>query len=208
MLIFASSSSQKVMQCLESFRRNVGPLAEFQAIVAEDPEPDYMSEVFEYGIEKFFLPENWIDEVQEICEFVRSKIDDQDSIEAKTIRLTLNIANGDQSQITKSQEALGTADKYDYIAAYAKGNALQAVGKFNEAVEAFRGSQNLNKMFRQASVSLGESLLIVGKADEAIEILERLEKQNARNIQRKAQLASAYMEKGERAKAEAILREG
>ncbi len=207
MIIFSESSNPDTTACLDLFKKYVGPLAEFQAIVSSDPDPEYMSEVFEYGVEKYFLPDQWALEAKNLCDYVATKLQDQDSVEAKAIKLCHNIAYGDQAQINSSQEALGDSYNWDYVAAYVKANALQAVGKFNEAAEAFRSSQNLNKMFRQASNGLGESLLVLGKVDEAIEILERLEKQNPRHVERKANLATAYMEKGEKAKAEAILAE-
>ncbi len=207
MVIFAEASHPDVMNCLDMFKKFVGPLADFQAIVSGDPEPEYMSEVFEYGIEKYFHPTHWPVEIQALSEWVTSKLEDRDSIETKTIRLNHSIVYGDQAQINQNQAAMGDAHNWDYVAAYVKANALQAVGKFNEAAEAFRSSQNMNKMFRQASNGLGESLLVLGKVDEAIEILERLEKQNPRHVERKAQLATAYMEKGDKAKAEAILLE-
>lgn len=207
MIIFAEKSHPDVMSCLELFKKYVGPLAEFQAIVASDPDPEYMSEVFEFGIEKFFLPENWAREVEALCEHVATRLSDRDGIESKAIKLNHSIVYGDQAQINQSQDALGDAHSWDYVAAFVKANALQAVGKFNEAAEAFRSSQNMNKMFRQASSGLGESLLVLGKVDEAIEILERLEKQNPRHVERKAHLATAYMEKGDKAKAESLLAE-
>jgi tetratricopeptide (TPR) repeat protein len=207
MIIFAEKSHADVMSCLELFKKYVGPLAEFQAIVSSDPDPEFMSEVFEYGIEKFILPENWAQEVETLCEHVAARLSDRDGIESKAIKLNHSIVYGDQSQINQSQTDLGDAHSWDYVAAYVKANALQAVGKFNEAAEAFRSSQNMNKMFRQASSGLGESLLVLGKVDEAIEILERLEKQNPRHVERKAHLATAYMEKGDKAKVEALLAE-
>jgi tetratricopeptide (TPR) repeat protein len=207
MVIFAEASHPDVMTCLELFKKYVGPFAEFQAIVSSDPDPEYMSEVFEYGIERFFLPENWAPETQALCEHVVSRVRDRTSIESRTMQLNHSIVYGDQAQINQSQEALGDAQSWDYVAAYVKANALQAVGKFNEAAEAFRSSQTMNRMFRQASNGLGESLLVLGRVDEAIEILERLEKQNPRHVERKAHLATAYMEKGDKVKADSLLAE-
>ena len=97
-----------------------------------------MSEVFEYGIEKFFLPENWAPETLVLCEHVLARLEDNSGVENKTIKLNHSIVYGDQAQINQSQEALGDAHNWDYAAAYVKANALQAVGKFNEAAEAFR----------------------------------------------------------------------
>jgi tetratricopeptide (TPR) repeat protein len=207
MILFAEKSHVDVMSCLELFKKYVGPLAEFQAIVSSDPDPEFMSEVFEFGVEKFIQPENWAREVEALCEHVASRLSDRDGIESKAIKLNHSIVYGDQAQINQSQTALGDSHSWDYVAAYVKANALQAVGKFNEAAEAFRSSQNMNKMFRQASSGLGESLLVLGKVDEAIEILERLEKQNPRHVERKAHLATAYMEKGDKAKVEVLLAE-
>ncbi len=207
MVIFADKCVQPVLDCLQLFRKFVGAVPAFQAIVSADPDPYYLSEVYEYGIEQFLHPDAWPQQLAALLEKVAAVVEDKNSIEAKTLRLNWSIAYGDQGQIIASKDALAEAAEYDYVAAYAKANALQAVGQFGEAVEAYRASHRLNKTFRQASSGLGESLLVMGKVDEAIEILERLERQNHRNVDRKAHLATAYLEKGDRVKAEALLKE-
>lgn len=207
MVIFSEHSGNQVIECLTLFRKYVGTIPSFQALVAQDPDPMYLTEVFEYGVELYLSPETWAAELVEFTEHIAALVEDPESIESKTLALNHSIAYGDQGQIVRSKEALGNADSYDYIAAYAKANALQAIGQYNEAVEVYRASQQLNKTFRQASNSLGESLLVLGKVDEAIEILERLEKQNPRCVERKANLATAYYEKGDVARAEELLAE-
>lgn len=207
MVVFAEKAQQAVAHSLNLFRKFVGPIPSFQAIVAEDPDPFLISQVFEYGVEEFMTQVEWPMQLVEFTEKVSGLINDPHSIEAKTLKVNWSIVYGDQGQILQSKEALGDAANYDYVAAYAKANALQAVGQFGEAVEAFRASERLNKTFRMASSGLGESLLVMGKVDEAIEIMERLERQNNLSVERKTTLATAYMEKGDKEKSDEMLRQ-
>lgn len=55
----------------------------------------------------------------------------------------------------------------------------------------------MNKMFHASSSSLGEALLVTGKLDEAKEVFEKLERTNAKNSERKLNLATIYTEKGD-----------
>lgn len=207
MVLFAEQAKQEVGHCLSLFRKYVGPLPAFQAIVAEDPEPFLISQVFEYGVEECMTQVEWPLQLVDFTQRIADLIDDPSSIEAKALKLNWSIVYGDQGQILQSKEALGEAVNYDYVAAYAKANALQAVGQFGEAAEAFRASEKLNKTFRMASSGLGETLLVMGKVDEAIEILERLEKQNSLSVERKTSLATAYVEKGQKEKSDEMLRQ-
>ncbi len=207
MLIFAEKSGPQVANSLNLFRKYVGPLPGFQAIVAEDPDPFLISQAFEYGVEQFLTQVEWPLQLVGLTETIAALADDKDSIEAKTLRLNWSIVYGDQGQILQSKEALVEAASYDYVAAYAKAHALQAVGQFGEAIEAFRASEKLNKTFRPASTGLGESLLVMGKVDEAIAIFEKLERQNNKSVERKTSLATAYVEKGEKGKSDEMLRQ-
>ena len=65
----------------------------------------------------------------------------------------------------------------------------------------------MNKHFRPADSKLGENLMVIGKVDEAIDVFMKLEKTNTRDAGRKAQLASAFMEKGDFDKAKEYLAE-
>jgi tetratricopeptide (TPR) repeat protein len=78
---------------------------------------------------------------------------------------------------------------------------MQATGRLGEAEEAFRTSNKFNKMFRLAATGLGETLILNGKHDEALAVLQKLEKTNPDHVERCAQIAVAYVEKGDIAKA-------
>ncbi len=92
--------------------------------------------------------------------------------------------------------------EYDYRIAYAKGKAAEATGDYNSAAAAYDQSRQMNKMFRPSSASLGESLLITGKVDDALEVFKTLEKTNPYDVERKANIAAAYIEKGDFASAQ------
>lgn len=196
-----STMSSEVCKIMEAYRQYVGPLAHFQAIVCADPSPLFMTAVFEFGVETFFSEEAWPAAVAAKAREVNSLLLDPESSEAKIIKLSQSIAKGDQGGIAEAEAGLGDAHEYDYLAAYSKANALQAIGKFEEAANVFRNAGSMNKHFRPADTKLGENLMVIGKVDEAISILEKLEKTNPRDPGRKARLASAFIEKGDYEKA-------
>ncbi|SMF54767.1 tetratricopeptide repeat protein [Pseudobacteriovorax antillogorgiicola] len=207
MVVFAQEPDVEVFNILELFKKHVGGIPSFQAIVCDKPSPIYLTQVFEWGIEKFFTQESWAPLTASLTKEVESLADDGESPEAKIIQLNRSILSGDQTQIAESEELVNECAEYDFLAAYSKGTALQAVGRFNEAIDAFRTSQEMNNLFRPSISGIGENLLVLGKVDEAIEVFQELEKVNKRSVDRKANLASAYMEKGDFEKAKAYLKE-
>ncbi len=209
MVVFcrASDKSNEVAKLLELFRQRVGPLAHFQAIVCSEPEPNFLADVFEFGIENFVSEEFWPRDIAAQAREVVRILDDENSSEKKIIHLSVSIAKGDQGGIAEAEKGLGDAHEYDYLAAYSKAQALQAIGNFEEAASVFRNAGTMNKHFRPADSKLGENLMVLGRVDEAIKIFEKLEKGNARSAERKATLASAYTEKGDHEKAAALMKE-
>lgn len=209
MILFCrdSANSNLAASALEYFRQKVGPLAHFQGIVCTEPEPNFLADVFEFGIEKFIKEETWPADIAAQAREIEVILNDPDSSEAKIIELSASIARGDQGGIADAEAKLGDAHEYDYLAAYSKASALQAIGKFDQAAEVFRTSGKMNKHFRPADSKLGENLMVLGRVDEAIGIFEKLEKSNPRNAERKATLAGAYMENGDYEKAQALLKE-
>ena len=207
MVLVDSKGSKKSFELLDLFREKIGAIPHFQAIVCDEPSPFFITDAYEFGIETFFSRDRWVDDIVEFIERVNEHLNDADSFEEKTLRLNRLIASGDQMGIIEAERQFEEGSDYDYIAAFSKGNALQAVGRYSEASEAFKSSQKLNKYFRPASSLLGESLLITGKTDEAISVFEKLEKSNPRNVERKASLVSAYLEKGEVDKAMEFVKE-
>ena len=197
MILFAREASQDVFNILELFKRNVGAISNFQAIVCDDPQPIFMTQVFEYGIENFFSTNGWVGQCSQFLNEIRDLLADNESPESKVIELNRSMLSGDQTKIIESEAQLKAMADYDFLAAYSQGTALQAVGRFNEAVDAFRKSQGLNKLFRPTVSGIGENLLVLGRTDEAIKIFKDMEKLNKRSVDRKASLASAYMEKGD-----------
>lgn len=197
-----------LLKLCDTYRRKVGPLPQFQAIVSQgDPDPQLLNDVFEFGIENFFGLQAWQDELVALCKSVAETIGDTNSSEHRVIQLSRSMAKGDKGGVAEAERALTEASRYDYLAAYSKGHALQAIGKFEEAAEAFRASGQMNKLFRPADTGLGENLLVLGKTDEAIALFEKLDRMNGVNVDRKASLAVAYLEKGDIAKAQAYWKE-
>lgn len=195
----------QVTKLLELYQDKIGPLAHFQAMVCTSPSPQYLTQVYEYGLEQFFSEENWAAELAAKAREIDAILNDPESSEARIIKLSASIAKGDQGGIAEAEAGLGDAHEYDYLAAFSKASALQAIGKFDEAAEAFKHSGQMNKKFRSADSRLGENLMVLGRVDEAVAVFEKLERTNKNSAERKAMLASAYMEKGDFEKAKEML---
>lgn len=205
MIVFADRSTSELANLFEYFRKKVGAISTFQGIVCSNPDPFYMAAVYEFGVEQFLDAQTWPADLTVLTKRAAEILSDETSTEFNFIKISRAVALGDQVAIEGAEKSIGETATYDFLAAYAKGNALQAIGKFNEAADSFRESEKLNKTFRPASTGLGENLLVVGRVDEAIAVFEKLEKSNPRDVNRKVNLASAFMEKGDLKKAQELI---
>lgn len=201
-ILFATENSGDVQSLLKSFQANIGCIAEFQGIVCDEPSPVFMAGVFEFGIEQFIASATWVKDIAAIARNAVTLINDVESAEAKTVTLSRSIRSADQAAIKKAASAIGDMAEYDYRLAYAKGKAAEATGDYNGAAAAFGSARGMNKMFRPSAASLGETLLVTGKIDEALDVFKSLEKTNPYDVERKANLAAAYVEKGDFAMAQ------
>ena len=197
LVLFANEYSPQMHEVLRAYQAAFGPLSDFQVIVCGDPSPQYMASVFEFAIEQFSATESWPEEVAAICRTVSAKMQDEQSAEFKTLNLAMSVRSADTNRIAAAKAALGDLATYDYRAAYANGKAAEATGNYDEAMDSYRSANGMNKLFRPSSTSLGEACLITGKVDEAIAIFQKLDKSNPRDVERKANLASAFIEKGD-----------
>jgi tetratricopeptide (TPR) repeat protein len=196
-IIFAKAATVEVQSLLKCFQNNVGAVAEFQALVCDEPDPKFMAGVFEFGVEQFLSPSAWAKEAAAVTRNAAALMADASSAEAKSVALTRTIRSADQAAITRVAKELDQLVEYDFRAAYAVGRAAEATGDYVGAVDAFGKSRQMNAMFRPSSSSLGESLLVIGKVDEALDVFQKLERTNPYDVERKANIASAYVEKGD-----------
>lgn len=201
-ILFAKDYSGDVQTLLRTFQSNMGCIAEFQGIVCDEPHPIFMAGAFEFGIEQFVASTTWVKDVAAIVRHAVELVGDSSTAEAKTVTLSRSIRNADQGAILHAAKNLGDLGDYDYRVAYAKGKACEATGDYKSAAEAFGQSRSMNKMFRPSAASLGESLLVTGKVDEALAVFKDLEKTNPYDVERKANIAAAYVEKGDFAAAQ------
>jgi tetratricopeptide (TPR) repeat protein len=200
-VFFASSSSIELSSLLSQFKQSVGAIPILQAVVCSHPSPLFLSELFEFGIEQFFSVESWAADLVDFTTAVAPLAANADLPEAKAIALSRAIESGDQAKIKELIRLIEPEAKYDYVASYAKGRALEAVSDFEGAAAAFSHTRKLNKLFRIAITSLGENHMISGRIDEAIALFESLERVSPQDASRKATLATAYDAKGDKAKA-------
>ena len=207
LVVCAGQASPTMLNILELFKSKVGGIGRFQAVICDEPTPQFMAQVYEYNIEHFLSHATWQMELAALTREVSAILNDPNSPELAVINVAKAIAAGDQKEIMRAETQLNEASDYDYLASYQKGRACEATGRFNEAISAFQNSSKLNKMFKPAATGKGENLLITGRIDEAIQIFEKMEKSNPWDVNRKINLASAFMEKGDFTKAKDYIRE-
>ncbi len=196
-VIFAADISGDVQAVLKSFQSNVGCIAEFQAVVCDEPSPAFIAGVFEFGLEQFFAAASWLADAALMAREAVRLVTNTATAEFKTVTLTRAIRSADQAAIGRAEEALGDLADHDYRVAFAKGKAAEATGQYERASTVYAGARAMNKMFRPSAASLGETLLVTGRVDEALKVLAGLERTNPFDVERKANLAAAYVEKGD-----------
>ncbi|MCX6111017.1 MAG: tetratricopeptide repeat protein [Proteobacteria bacterium] len=194
---FASENGGDLQTLLKSFQTNVGCISDFQAIICDEPSPVFMAGVFEFGIEQFVPMATWAKELAAVTRRAVELMQDETSPEFKTLSLSRSIRSADQGAIKQASDAIGDMATYDYRLAFAKGKAAEASGNYAAAADAYASARGMNKMFRPSASSLGETLLVTGRLDEALDVFKTLEKTNPYDVERKANLASVYVEKGD-----------
>ncbi len=197
LVIHAKDMSPVLQEILRAYQGAFGPMGDFQVIVNSDPSPQFMASVFEFAVEQFAAEDSWLADVGAVCRAVQEKLDDTVSAEYKTMKLVMSVRSADADQINEAKAAMGDLASYDFRAAYASGKASEASGNYDEAIANYRNATGMNKLFRPVSTSLGEACLITGKVDEAIAIFQKLDRSNPRDVDRKANLAASFVEKGD-----------
>ena len=197
LVIHAKDMSPVLQEILRAYQGAFGPMSDFQVIVNSDPSPQFMASVFEFAFEQFAAEDSWLADVGALCRAAQEKLDDTESAEYKTMKLVMSVRSADADQINEAKAAMGDLASYDFRAAYASGKASEASGNYDEAIANYRNATGMNKLFRPVSTSLGEACLITGKVDEAIAIFQKLDRSNPRDVDRKANLAASFVEKGD-----------
>jgi tetratricopeptide (TPR) repeat protein len=197
LVIRATEYTPEMRTMLGAYQAAFGPMSDFQVVINSDPSPQFMASVFEFAVEQFVADDSWVAEVSAICRAVQERLSDPESAEFKTMSLVMSVRSADADQINAARTALGDLASYDFRAAYASGKASEASGDYTGAIDSYRSATGMNKLFRPISTSLGEACLITGQIDEAIEIFKKLDRSNTRDIDRKANLASCFIEKGD-----------
>jgi tetratricopeptide (TPR) repeat protein len=197
MVVFSNQFDLDLETILRNFQEKVGCIPESQLIIIDDPAPRFIVSVFEFGIEQFASQDSWPAEVEDLCVRVNLALEDKESTEAKSLALSGAIRTGDQGKINELAADFEELSSSDYRAAYARGRAMEAAGQYNDALGEFSVASKLNKMFRPSETNRGQTLLLTGRTDEAIEVFQKLDRSNPRDLNRKASLAAAFIEKGD-----------
>lgn len=205
LVVFVKETSRLLNDIFSTYQKRIGPLNEFQMIVTEDSTPELMVEVFEFGIEKICVANNWPAELAAFCRHVSEILEEPDCPEAKVIEAYSAIYSDDADAIAKVKNDLDKCSTYSFAAAYAKGKVLETEGNTEEAANSFKKSKSLNDFYRPSVESLGKTFVKMGKVDEAIKIFSELEITNPNNANKKLNLANAYIEKGDHEKAKQYL---
>lgn len=205
MAVAADKITSELDLLLKKFKDKVACIPEFQMVVCDAPGPRLLVSVFEYGIEKICGRPSFPVEFSQLAEEAFQLINDKESSESQSIRLSQAIKNADQQEIASLSEEIESNANVDFRAAFARGRAMEATGKYAKAAESYSHAQGMNKLFRPSSMGLGETLLITGKAQEALEIFNKLDRANPRDINRKINMIYSHTELGNTEEAAKLL---
>jgi len=175
----------------------MGPLPEHQIIICDDPSPYFLAAVYEFGIENFFTHTQAQEETKLLIQHFLSLVNDPKSVEARIIAYQLALRLGLQDRIKIAFEALGDLDQYDYRVAFVKGQAAEKSGDLELSIQHYKNAAEINDMYRPSRTCLGEDYMVTGQIDNAIYVFEQLDRTNPNDIERKTQIAEAYVEKGD-----------
>lgn len=196
-VVVADENSPELERILATFSHEVGPFPDFQLVIASDPSPVFLANIFEYGLEQIINRENWEGEVADFLFRVKKALCEDDSIELKCMKANQAVKKSSHPEIIRWEKELEAVSSYNYKAALTRARALEATGKYKEGLMLFRCAEPLNKMFLPIKSGLGELLLLSGQTDEAISLFEELEGKNGHCFERKLHLANAYSQRGD-----------
>lgn len=202
LVLFAREYNPDMSSLLRLAQSRLGPFVDFQMIVCSEPSLNFRTAVYEFGIDQFIALKTWSEEASGISRKIKAHLDDKNSTEFTTMQLFAAMKSGNFAQIEAGNASLQKNAKRDYRLAFAMGKASEVLGNSDEAVSWYRTAVEQNKLFCPANTSLAETLLLTGGVDEAIAIFEMLDRSNPKEMERKANLAFAFIEKGDFASAE------
>lgn len=205
LIISIDNYSDRLDRMLRDFQTRVGALPEFIMILCDEPSPRFLVSLFEFGIETIKSFQRASEEAIGWVKSISETLSNEESPEYNALKLSRGIKKKDSTMIMEAGKEVAAMVDYDYKAAYISGKAREMQGDFAGAEESYRAASDMNKMFRPSDSSLGEALLINGKTDEAIAVFEKLEKSNPRDMGRKMNLVTAYVESGDLEKANDIM---
>lgn len=195
LIIFADRETRLLHWLLNFYTEKFGAQPTFLAVACENPSPQFLAKLYDYGVNQILSIHDWKNELQFYLNNMRSTFDNHTS-EAAALALHMVINQGGQKQIQAATKELSETVDEDYMAAYAYGRALQASGEFDQAVEAFRKAVAMNRYFKPARSFLAENLLVTQNTKEAVNVMKGLEKSNKQNADRKFMLSSGCRELG------------
>jgi tetratricopeptide (TPR) repeat protein len=207
LVVAIESSTVALHSLLESFQQHVGAFAEFQLILCDDPSPEMLTSVFEFGIEQFSSLTNFAHDASSLINRVSNVLADETTAESRILKMNRAVREGRTQDLEAQKAELSELTQYDFRAAFVQGKVHEATGDYESAIASFSSARKMNQMFRPSTSKLSEAHMIAGQYDEAISLMSELEKTNSSDFNRKANLAAAYTEKGDYASAEKYLAE-
>jgi tetratricopeptide (TPR) repeat protein len=205
LIISINEYSEELDLILRDFQTRVGALPEFIMIICDEPSPRFLVSLFEFGIEAIKSYKRAEEETVGWVKGLSEALENEESPSNSALKLSRGIKQKNSQMIIEAGKEVAAMVEYDYKAAYISGKAQEMQGDFAGAEESYRAASSMNRMFRPSNSSLGETLLINGKTEEAIAIFEKLEKSNPRDMGRKMNLVTAYVESGDIEKANDIM---
>ena len=191
LVIFADQYTDNLDIILSLFISYVGPLSDLVLIISDNPSINFITNVFEFGINNIQSSSFFHIAFKNLKETWQYISQDLDSLEHLILSSIPSIKSGKPALIKRVLEALEMYSDYDYIGVYCKALCLEALGEFKKAIQTYELSMSLNPFFMPNANALSECLLNCGQTTKAIKILQNLDVKNPYFVTRKANLAIA-----------------
>lgn len=203
--IYSHTFNSSVANIVQVFHKNSGYLQDFQMIINDQPDPWFMANALEYGIDRYCAEKDWVQEVKLWSEEVTGILLNKSRPELSIFQLTKALLSGDETAIETAMSNLNQYSLEDPQAAYARGLFQMSTNRVQQAINSLQKASSTSRFFRTASLAYAQILVTSGQSEQAIEILERLEKTNPKFAPIFLNLVAAYSSIGNLEKARIAL---
>lgn len=191
--IVADEYSPGIEDVVKSFSKYYGPYLHQIAIICDDPDPQYIADLWDLGIENIFPKQTWEVELRSLCAKIALEIQHSSELYGKIRSLNLRIGKGESLGDFRLDDEAKITAQFDYRTSYTLGRLFEATGKHDKSAEFYAKTRDLNISFRPAQYNLIGAYKKTGNFSGMEKISESLYQTNPENATNTYKLGQAYL---------------